>query len=69
MAFLGVVAKDFAGSKSRVFVLGPEDSHSKLADIARQLSKEVSMQRLSLDALTVSYVDSVVQGEFDDTVS
>ena len=52
-----------------MFVLGPDDGHSKLADIARQLSEEVAMQRLSLDSLTVSYVDSVVQGEFDIAVS
>jgi len=60
-----VAAKDFGCSKSRVFVLGPEDSHAQLADIARQLSSEVAMQRLSLDGLTISYVDSVVQGKFD----
>jgi len=53
------------GSKSRVFVLGPEDGHSKLVDITRELSREVAMQRLSLDGLTVSYVDSVIQGKFD----
>jgi len=46
-----------------VFVLGPEDSHAKLTDIARQLSSEVAMQRLSLDNLTISYVDTVVQGK------
>jgi len=59
-----VTVKDFGGSKSRVFVLGPDDGHSVLADIARQLSEEISMQRLSLDSLTVPYVDSVIQGKW-----
>jgi len=58
-----VTGKDFGCSKSHVFVLGPEDGHAKLADIARHLSSEVAMQRLSLDNLTISYVDSVVQGK------
>lgn len=47
-----------------MFVLGPEDGHSKLVDITRQLSAEVAMQRLSLDSLTISYVDSVIQGKW-----
>jgi len=55
---------EFGDSKSRVYVLGPDDGHSRLVDIARQLSSAVAMQRLSLDHLTVSYVDSVVQGKF-----
>jgi len=58
-----VTGKDFGCSKSHVCVLGPEDGHAKLADIARHLSSEVAMQRLSLDNLTISYVDSVVQGK------
>ena len=63
-----IAAKDFGGSKSHVFVLGPEDGQAKLADIAKQLSAEVVMQRLSLDNLTISYVDSFVQGKFDTSV-
>ena len=60
-----VTAKDLGCSKSRVFVVGPEDGRAKFADIARQLSSEVAMQRLSLDSLTISHVDSVVQGKSD----
>jgi len=62
--YVNVTAKDFVGCKSRVCVLGPEDGRAKLADIARQLSAQVAMQRLSLDSLTIPYVDSVVQGKF-----
>ena len=63
-ACLHVTVKDLCGgSKSRVFVLGPESGHSKLTDIARQLSAEVAMQRLSVDSITIPYVDSVIQGE------
>ena len=60
-----VPARDFSDIKSRVYVIGPEDGQARLADIARQLSADVAMQRLSLESLTVSYVDSVVQGKFD----
>jgi len=49
-----------------VFVLGPEDGHPKLTDISRQLSVDVAMQRLSLDQLTTLFVDSVIQGKFDE---
>ena len=47
---------------TRVFIVGPDDGRQGLADIARQMSKDIVMRRLLPSDITVSRVDDIIRG-------